>query len=209
MPVPDFQGDTFVAFIDISGFKEMMKSGDSIAMDTLNKFYQAGFNSLNNNTDISGFFISDCGILFVNNNELRKIRKLKIILEVVKEINKKLLSKNIILTTSIAYGKFNYQQRIEFSGISKNPIYGDAYISAFMDNENGKPKIQPGKCRVVSNNDSDDYLEIPLLRQVKKHFYYYWMCDDISEINNFEKEYKNSYKLKYSGMISALKGNND
>ena len=25
MPIPDFYGDTFVAFTDISGFKEMMK----------------------------------------------------------------------------------------------------------------------------------------------------------------------------------------
>ena len=63
---------------------------------------------------------------------------------------------DFMLTTSIAYGKFRYQERIEFEGIEKNPIYGNAYISAFLDNENGKPKIQPGQCRIIKENLPND-----------------------------------------------------
>ena len=109
-------------------------------------------------------------------------------------------------TTSIAYGQFSYQNRIEFDGISKQPIYGNAYVSAFLDNENGTPKLEPGQCRVVLNNQENEDYNIPLLKIAKKHYYYYWMVENENEIENFEKNYKNSYKLKYSGMLSALKG---
>ena len=152
MSVQNFNGNTFVAFTDISGFKEMMKGDGTRAIKALAKLNQAGFDSLNANTNVNGFFISDCGILFVKNTDLSESEKLKAILKVIKEINKKLLSQDIMLTTSIAYGEFSYQQRIEFDGISKNPIYGNAYVSAFLDNETGTPKMQPGQCRIVTNN---------------------------------------------------------
>ena len=205
MPVQDFHGNTFVAFTDISGFKEMMKGDGTRAIKALDKLNQAGFNALNNNTDVNGFFISDCGILFVKNTDLSESEKLKAILKVIKEINKKLLSQDIMLTTSIAYGQFSYHQRIEFDGISKNPIYGNAYVSAFLDNETGTPKMQPGQCRIVTNNLSEnESTNNPYLKKIRNHIYYYWMLNNPSEIETFEKAYKDTYQLKYKGMLSVL-----
>lgn len=209
MPVQDFQGNTFVAFTDISGFKEMMKGDGSRAINALDKLNQAGFDSLNNSTNVNGFFISDCGVLFVKNSNLSKIEQFEAILRVIKEINKKLLSEDIMLTTSIAYGQFSYDQRIEFDGISKDPIYGNAYVSAFLDNETGTPKMQPGQCRIVANNINDDvWASNSFLKKIRNHIYYYWMLNDYSEIESFEREYKDTYQLKFKGMLSVLQRNN-
>lgn len=208
MSVEDFQGETFVAFTDISGFKEMMKGDGEQAIKALDKLNTAGYHSLQQNQSVNGFFVSDSGILFVREKSLSKVEKLQSILRVVEDINRSLLDNNIMLTTSIAYGTFSYHQRIEFAGIEKNPIYGNAYVSAFLDNETGKPRIQPGQCRVVIGNDGQNLEEVDdrLLRK-KNHLYYYWMVDNNSQIESFERQYRDSYQLKYQGMLSALKLN--
>jgi hypothetical protein len=121
MPVQDFNGNTFVAFMDISGFKEMMKDRNQ-AIKSLDRLYQSGFNVLRDNNDINGFFISDCGILFVRNINVSIEQQLQSLLNVIENINRELLVEDIMLTTSISYGPFSYHRRIEFAGIEKNPI---------------------------------------------------------------------------------------
>lgn len=76
MAIADFNGDTFVAFLDISGFKEMMKGDGAQAVNALDKLNQAGYNVLQNNQNIGGIFISDCGVLFVQNVNINKKTKL-------------------------------------------------------------------------------------------------------------------------------------
>ncbi len=224
MPIADFDGNTFVAFLDISGFKQLMKD-EKRAWKAIDRLYQYGYDVIKkinqeSGVRVEGLFVSDSGILFVRNCENTK-ECLKVLLEkVVKEINKKMLEDNFMLTTSIAYGHFKYQERIEFEGIEKNPIYGNAYVSAFLDNENGKPKIQPGQCRIVRKNLPQDLVQFieseanhndEVIRVIRKrnndndHFYFYWMVEEPSEIEEFEKEYNDSYNLKYAGMLKALK----
>lgn len=206
MPIADFNGKTFVAFTDISGFKELMKN-DVTALETIKYFYQTGYDVLRNSDNVEGFFVSDCGILFSRDGDDQT--KLLSILDAVKKINKSMIEKNYMLTTSIAFGFFDYQGKIEFQGIEKNAIYGDAYVQSFLDNEMGKPKIQPGQCRLIKHNLPLINIEtMPLLVERGKdrqHLYYYWHLEDPEEIHNFEKNYRDSYSLKYAGMISALK----
>lgn len=222
MPISNFDGETFVAFTDISGFKELMNNGEN-ALKALDSFYQYGYDTLQeSNNNVEGFFISDKGVLFVR--ELQdKVEGLKVLLDVVKNLNEKMLNDNLMLTTSIAYGKFKYQERIEFSGIVKNPIYGNAYVSAFLDNKSRRPRIQPGQCRLVKENLPNEVESTILdnvgaldnsndtLGMIKKrngdsgHYYFYWMVEDYNDIERFEKDYKNSYNLKYAGMLKALK----
>lgn len=96
--------------------------------------------------------------------------------------------------------------------IEKNPIYGYAYVKAFLDNEKAQPQIQPGQCRLVTHNlPSDINLhqdEFNLLRQKgsnTKHLYYYWSVINEENIEAYERQYNDSYKLKYTGMLQALK----
>jgi hypothetical protein len=204
VPIENFSGNTFVAFMDISGFKQMMKGDGERALEALNEMYTAGYVALNHNRNVDGFFISDCGILFVNNNNLDAKEQIKNILEVAEEINHHLIEKDVMLTTSIAHGVFRYRQRIESPGVVKNPIYGKAYVDAFRDSETGTPRIKPGQCRIVVNSEDGIYFYgIDRLKKIKNHHYYYWMVNNRDEIDYFNQEYK--AQSRYEGKLSVLK----
>lgn len=214
--LPNFDGNTFVAYLDISGFKELMKGKK--AFYALDRLYQYGYDALiKNPRTVYGLFVSDCGILFARESDNRT-HCLISLLEVIKEINQRMIEHEFMLTTSIAYGHFRYQNRIEFEGIEKNAIYGNAYVTAFLDNENGNPKIQPGQCRIVIEklprdiieeiNQSHDLFRFMHKRgRDKKHYYYYWNVENPHNIREFEKKYQYADKLKHEIMINALKRN--
>jgi hypothetical protein len=223
MPIHDYDGDTFIAFLDICGFKELMRNPKK-AWKALDRFYQYGYDVLrdqNHGYKVEGIFVSDCGILFVRGQgqiTVQTSESLKSLLSMIKKINEGMSESDIMLTTSIAYGKFKYQKRIEFEGIEKNPIYGNAYISAFLDNESGKPRIQPGQCRIMKENLPEDvssairqeqrneiYNMISQRDGDAKHHYYYWMVNHTDAIVRFEQDYKDAYNLKYTGMLKAIK----
>lgn len=224
MPIHSFEGDTFVAFTDISGFKELFTQGNR-AWRALDKLYQLGYHVLREFENcevvhrVEGFFVSDCGILFVRSNHSND-EKLRLILEIVGKINKGMLEDDFMLTTSIAYGAFKYQHRIEFQGIEKNAIYGNAYLAAYLDNEFGKPTIQPGQCRILIDNLPGEITstffrtsECRFFSKIRKggnrHYYYYWNVEHPEDISAFKKQYRDAYNLKYSGMLKALKDEYD
>lgn len=193
MPVPEFDGDTFVAFIDIAGFKAMMADGNR-ALLALDAFYSAGYRVLdrhrnndasNDGVIVDGIFVSDCGVLFVRGERGPNLPRLEQLCSVVQRIHQRTFESAVQLTTSIAWGKFSYQERIEFPGIEKNPIYGNAYLAAFIDNERGMPKLYPGECRLIRDDDlPPDVVNFCLakrgaiasrMRETPNHFYYEWM----------------------------------
>lgn len=113
-------GKAFVAFIDICGFKNILRNNVKNAEQALSKFFQIGYDVLytkNNNDldrhDIQGLFISDCAVLvvsFYSNKEIDiciQVEKLKILLDKIIQINQKMLEAGFMLTTSIAYGVLN------------------------------------------------------------------------------------------------------
>lgn len=227
MGIYNFKGETYLAFVDISGFKHMMKNKDRIAK-VVYEFYNCGYNALDTYrygdrrqyAGIQGIFVSDCGILFVNKDhegELMESKRdsLNQVLNVIKEINKGMIHNNVILTTSIAYGSLDCSEKLEFNGISKNPFYGDVYINAFMDNENPQIKIKPGECRVVRENLPENlitdesqniYENFNLLRKKKKdHYYFYWMLNNKSQITNFNNKYLDLENEKYKKTIELIK----
>lgn len=203
MPIMDYTGGpTFVAFMDISGFKAHMEKGKGIG--TLETFYQQSYEILKDyEYEINSIFISDCGVLFVKEPQDELI-KLKILLKAIRKINKRMLDDDIMLTTSIAYGDFRYVNRIEFKGMIKNKVYGEAYVNAFMDNEYGKPKIKPGQCRIKKEDFDNNLIEnnYVILNYIKrrkydtKNYYFYWNLNDPLEIDDFEEKYKNAYKFR-------------
>ena len=202
MAVKNFSGKTFVAFVDISGFKVMMSEDKSRAAEALDKFYQIGYEVLQSYHKVSGIFISDCGVLFVS--QITSINEqLNTILEVVKTINQRMLYENFMLTTNIAYGDFSYQDRVEFNGISKNLLFGNAYLDAYSDNIS-KPKMEPGMCRILSKNIKDtSFLDSnQFLMRKKEHYYFYWNVNIPEQIEAFEKNYRNA---KYDGILQSLK----
>lgn len=215
MPIQNFDGNTFVAFSDICGFKSLMPNREK-AINSLKHFYQTGFNvirnQMNNKTKVEGFFISDCAVLFVRPGLSNHSLALERLLKVMEELNKKMLEKDLMLTTSICFGYFNYEGKFEISGTEKNQIFGDAYVEAFLDNEVGKPKIKPGECRIIKKGLPNDLIQLDNNRDnrfqlinKKKYLYFYWMVNSLDEVDEFNTRYNDSYNLQYRGMIEVLK----
>lgn len=215
MPIQNYDGNTFIAYMDISGFKFIMKDRAK-AISVLKHFYQSGFDLIHNqagcNIKVEGFFISDCAVLFTRSSIADDGSSLRKLLKFVERLNNKMLECDTMLTTSIGYGYFNYEGKFEISGTEKNQIFGDAYVEAFLDNEINKPKIRPGECRIIINNLPTKIKQLLIdnskaNRILKKgnHFYFYWMVQSTDQIDEFIKRYNDSYNLQFRGMIEALK----
>ena len=212
----NYMGDTFVAFIDISGFKELMRINQ--AEQALNVFYNAGYSTMENIPTLSGFFISDCGIIYNHTSNQTNLTKLKDMLKAIKLINLEMIDNNYMTFSSVAYGEFNYRERYERDNITKNLIFGRAYLSAYLDIENGKPKIKPGQCRILKNDLPSDIVNIIqemdsitnqelIIKEQRKdqnHFYFYWMLNNKNQISSFEDDFSNAYNLQYQGMLNVL-----
>lgn len=229
--ITTYDGETFVAFVDISGFQTYM--ANNVSYNVLNDFYNIGVqvvnehNSLANNSDkfyISGLLVSDCAILFSRLEESWK-SGFKDILSVVEKYNKRMLDRNHLLTTSIAFGEFHYENRTEYPEIRKNPMYGIGYVRAFSDNEYVVPKLQPGECRIVkqgfppfnvygtntifnSINSEESFLQnFDKLVKTKdgKHYNFYWMVNSKGEIENIKKIYRRNKQEMYENLKLNLK----
>ncbi len=111
MALNDFHGDTFVAFTDISGFRSLMRSRER-ALTALHHFYQDGFRLLRAQYEravhVEGLLVSDCAVLFVPSDHADQATKLKALLQVIEDLNRSMLHHDLMLTTSIAYGLFDY-----------------------------------------------------------------------------------------------------
>ncbi len=60
--------------------------------------------------------------------------------------------------------------------------------------------------RTYLETKSDDFAK--LFRSMStnhKHYYYYWNLEKENQIEEFEKQYNDSYKLVYQGIIDSLK----
>ncbi len=185
MPLDPFHGNTFVAFTDIAGFKPMMKDPPRAAR-ALDALYSGGYHALNeqglNDVRVSGLFVSDCGILYVSTPAAPAVQ-LEQLCKAVRQLNRSCFSRAVTLTTSIAYGDFSYQQRIEFHGIEKNMFAGSAYLSAYLDQAGGEPKLYAPEARILKASLPDDaltYCSSKLgmgMRDERSHFYFEWMLE--------------------------------
>jgi len=212
MPLEAYTGETFVAFLDISGFKELMKT-ENKALEALDTLYQIGYDTINNGARIEGLFVSDCGILFVRHTE-NKYNDLITLINGIKNINRQLLNHDFMTVTSVAYGQFKYQDKLEIIGIEKNALYGGAYVDAFLDTEKGSPKIKAGQLRLINKNLPAQVTEAiehridnnaRLFKKKGNHYYFYWSLSNPDNIDLFDNEYNDSYKLVFQGVLTTLK----
>ena len=172
--------------MDIAGFKSMMGDGNRAPL-ALDAFYTTGFSVLrdqqNNPARVDGFFVSDCGVLFVRGEQQAASIRLESLCRIIQQIHQRTFQRAVQLTTAIAWGEFSYHERIEFPGIEKNPIYGNAYVAAFADSE-GSPRLYPSECRLLRDGLPQDVLDLlagrnggiaERMRATSRHFYFEWM----------------------------------
>ena len=214
MPINSFNGYTLVCFIDISGFKRMMRKREN-AFHALESFYQTGYDilrlhsqhHLGNEPNVEGIFISDCAVLFVRHQNSSLSAILRPMLEIVERLNTEMINRDVLLTTSIAYGYFSYEPRHEFIGIEKNIVFGAPYLEAYLDNSVGQPKLVPGLCRILVGNlpvrELNNLLKKkdPFFQRLAKHngsedhLYFYWMLNEKAQIREFHIALERPHKI--------------
>ena len=206
MPIHSFTGETYVSFSDLNGFKELMRDQKEAAK-ALNKFYKTVYELKCNNkySNLQTIAISDCAITFI---AMERKDKLPLLLDFLKDLHIKMIEAEYLITTTIAYGQFSYQQRIEITGLGKDMLYGDAYLKAYLNNN----KAPEGSIVIVCEQNgknaalhSSQHYRL-LIKDINKRISglrFYWSVKSPDEISCFEEEYHNTYNLKYKGMISV------
>lgn len=227
MSIRPYSGKTYVAFLDVSGFKKMMKDR-SKAEKALGKFYSTiyavGQNFRNPNQhliEVNAIVVSDCAVLFSRNENTEStndrtsgdIRSLRSILTFVRNVNRPLIvtrpGPSIMTTCSIAYGDFKYEDRIGLYQVRKNFFLGQAYVKAFFDNEIGDPKILPGQCRLLKedldfpSNYSEDSV-FSLLESTDKYYYFHWMLSSLDDLPIFKNEYRDIVQSVYPRLCRLI-----
>jgi len=215
LSIRPYSGRTFVAFLDVSGFKKMMEN-ERKAERALGKFYSTiysvgqDFQAINRDDliEVNAIVVSDCAILFsrigntgISSQQIsNNILGLRSILTFIKSVNHRLITtrsgvnESIMTTCSIAYGDFKYENRIGLYQVRKNYFLGKAYVNAFFDNEIGEPKIQPGQCRLLKDNwnlpsEFPDNSIFSLLELTEGYYYFHWMLSSLEDLPGFRDKY--------------------
>ena len=118
MSISSYEGNTFVAFLDISGFKQMMNSKEKVH-DVLNKFYSSLFysvgdlNSVKDDIKLNIIAVSDCAVIFLSkgvHDNVDENQGLTKLLEFIRKVNGEFVEPHnnypFLTTCSIAYGDF-------------------------------------------------------------------------------------------------------
>lgn len=218
--VDSYFGKTFVAYLDISGFSEKMIDEKS-AWNVLDKFYSTIYRFCEKHLDsvprMSVILGSDEAIVFTRNEKPSDEEDgLLSILRFIKSVNVSFIDSgegSFATTCSIAYGRFQFQNRSELDDLRKNFFFGSPYVSAVLDQKRGKPKIKPGDCGLLfrrsylSNKTQRDIT--PFIIRRGKRNYFYWMLDDPDDHRSFDADYSEAYskrkKDNYRGIIQVLR----
>lgn len=221
--VEDYNGNAWVAFLDVSGFKREVAEDIALAASILDKFYQKMYDvclSINMNNEnmrlpiINMVAASDCAVMFsrspkgddtfpTNGNSSEKTKSLSSILNFVQRVNCLLIDPeprpSVLTTCTFAYGFFVYQDKRELSDMRKNCFLGTPYMEAYMDNE--RLKSQPGYSRIITKDPHFRLADLPepepfsLLREHSGYWYFYWMLDSLNSLDDFEKEHQEACLL--------------
>jgi len=218
--VESFDGETFVAFIDICGFKHMMRNPEQ-AEKALDNFFRTVYREVSRSEELNSIAVSDSAIIFAGDNgshanrdrgELIDFRRLGSILECVRSIARRMIRLNIAIKGSIAYGQLHYQKRRNGDRVVKAMLLGQAYLDAYSDVEEGIPKLKLGEIRLIPKTKIKELLKISpapsvmsLLKSGKGGYYFYWMLKSIEEQKKFKNAYKTQYNKMYDPTISVLK----
>lgn len=142
--LPDIiSDDYFLGYVDIAGFRNLMRRNSAEALRALDRFYQFGYNEIENQIGhrkpIVGQFFSDSGLLIALNQDSR-MEQLRKLLGIICNLNKKMYKEGkFLLTTSVVYGQFKHQKRVQSESIGKVMVYGKGFVQAYFNQTGLKP----------------------------------------------------------------------
>jgi hypothetical protein len=186
-PELHFNGTAYVAFSDLCGFKRMMKERQN-AYAALNHLFNSTYELLNNNHSVKALAVSDCVISWANNQRLQSIT------DFTAQLHRRMIAQGYLMKTTIAYGDFEYQDRIKLPNLGKEMIRGGAYLTAFIRNE----KLEAGRIVLVENDPQPDILQNePLWEKTGNRWEYFWSANSAADIQRIKSARKEANNAKY------------
>ncbi len=203
----NFNGSAFVAFADLCGFKELMRSREN-AYSALNRLYNRAYELGKAHPAVDALAVSDCVVAWVAaaNNGLDTL------LKYAKKLHSHMLERDYLMRTTIACGQFQYQERINLDNLQKDMMYGGAYLEAYRKND----KAEPGSIVILN----DDALADPtrfapahasLMMRMRANnrgdWEFFWSVRDETEIEDLKRNRTDSYQARFAALVRAYKGN--
>lgn len=201
-----FHKSTYVAFSDLCGFKNLMKNRKR-AYSALDYLFNSVYRIQQHNPNMKALAISDSVIAWVDGNERNDL--LNHVIEYASSLHKRMLEKNYLMTTTIAWGDFHYDEnRLQLSNLSKTMLIGGAYLTAFLAN-NKAPEgsivlLDKGRGNVEHPTYwSDRWLK----SKSPAGWEYFWSSSNPEQSKRIIKERKKAEGLKYDRLKEIYSGN--
>lgn len=192
MPLQDFDGQTWVAFSDLCGTKEKIRQGHRVAARALSNFYNTVYNIHEETEGISALVVSDNAVLWLHSEH----RRLDTMLGHVKRLHHEMVRQNLLLRTSLAFGRFEYQQRIQLHNLTKGMVFGGAYVAAYIANHS----VKPGAIVIAQDENQElpaDAGDLaPYLKPTRKPrgWEFFWWIDSPDDIERAEQHREQEVK---------------
>jgi hypothetical protein len=213
MSLENFEGQTWVAYSDLCGTKAIYRENPNNAAKALNRFYNEVYNLNEPASNISSLVVSDCAIFWVDRNGSYReegmaieLQTLEQLLSRLNSLHKKMISEDYLIKTTISYGHFRYQNRLEMPRIRKDMIIGGAYLDVYAKND----KVNAGSIVLLTEQNkeyqnlilSDDWRWKNLCHKMLCGKEYYWCANAerdiarIQEVQRIRKKQERFQKLK-------------
>ncbi len=218
MPLQNFEGQTWVAFSDLCGTKAMYKEGHHKADKALGRFYQTVYDLHESSRGISALVVSDCAVFWVHAGAGITLPRrpgsnsLESLLERLKALHWQMVHENYLIRTTVAYGHFCYQQRIELRNLRKDMFVGDAYMDAYLAND----RCTPGGI-VILNPTEGEVVRLPrcagqfsvFLKRVsrgKKWELVWWIQSPEDTGDAIRRRTEQRKRGRFNGLLRAYQG---
>lgn len=197
----EFEGTTFVAYSDLSGFRRMLEENSEQAYQALNHFYNTAYRRLDRNeyAGIAGIAVSDCIVSWSSNLDQTNIERAVMLFSFLKELHKGMIRRSYLVTSTVAWGQYRYQRRIELPRFRKGMLYGSAYINAYLANDQaevGAIVLLRQSCEINPANDLENC-----------HFWedtvkpegweYFWSVSEPGDIERIKEERLKAKNLRF------------
>lgn len=209
-PNLEFEGSTYVAFSDLSGFKKMLEDADK-AYDALDNLYNIAYDLFGSNEgrSIVGVACSDCVVSWIKQSRDEQNRDaLPELLTFLKLFHERMLEKDYLLTSTIAWGLFKYERRIRLENFEKQLFYGKQYVKAYLANslvDTGAIVLLKDGCEVNPN----EHTEIRTFLQKYKEpagWEYFWSASNPRDIKRVKKERLKAKDLRFERLKEVYRG---
>lgn len=201
----DFDGAAFVAFADLCGFKELMRKQRK-ACDALNRLYNKAYALGQEHPRVSALAVSDCVVAWVADND----NGLDTLLTYLKALHAPMLDGGYLVRTTIARGRFQYQQRINLQNLEKEMMFGGAYLTAFRKND----KAEHGRIVIVGGDPPGDPTawapqHSDFIHRVREDdradWEFFWSVRQADEIERLRRARRDSYQARFAHLVQTYR----